>query len=217
MFTSKTHSTKVSNINREKITLQNNKNLNNPKNKNKKTLNPTKKQINQNQKLPQKVISNSVKKNININNNKNESNLKEKTIKKNLSEKNLSSSSKRLKATQNIFTMDVRNDIEKDLNSDTKIIKNESNNTISSFLESSLQDDFYQSLMNRDFSNLNEDDKIIKDDIISINIDEKGKDENIQDIQNSKIFKAKFENDNSTGESNKNEDKKDDKNNCFIF
>ena len=113
--------------------------------------------------------------------------------------------------------MDVRNDIEKDLNSDTKIIKNESNNAISSFLESSLQDDFYQSLMNRDFSNLNEDDKIIKDDIISINIDEKGKDENIQDIQNSKIFKAKFENDNSTGESNKNEDKKDDKNNCFIF
>ena len=113
--------------------------------------------------------------------------------------------------------MDVRNDIETDLNSDTKIIKNESNNAISSFLESSLQDDFYQSLMNRDFSNLNEDDKIIKDDIISINIDEKGKDENIQDIQNSKIFKAKFENDNSTGESNKNEDKKDDKNNCFIF
>ena len=217
MFTSKTHSTKVSNINREKITLQNNKNLNNPKNKNKKTLNPTKKQIHPNQKQPQKEISNSVKKNININNNKNESNIQEKTIKKNLSEKNLSSSSKRLKATQNIFTMDVRNDIEKDLNSDTKIIKNESNNAISSFLESSLQDDFYQSLMNRDFSNLNEDDKIIKDDIISINIDEKGKDENIQDIQNSKIFKAKFENDNSTGESNKNEDKKDDKNNCFIF
>ena len=217
MFTSKTHSTKVSNINREKITLQNNKNLNNPKNKNKKTLNPTKKQIHPNQKQPQKVISNSVKKNININNNKNESNIQEKTIKKNLSEKNLSSSSKRLKATQNIFTMDVRNDIEKDLNSDTKIIKNESNNAISSFLESSLQDDFYQSLMNRDFSNLNEDDKIIKDDIISINIDEKGKDENIQDIQNSKIFKAKFENDNTTGESNKNEDKKDDKNNCFIF
>ena len=217
MFTSKTHSTKVSNINREKITLKNNNNLNNPKNKNKKTLNPTKKQIHPNQKQPQKVISNSVKKNIYINNNKNESNYQEKTIKKNLSEKNLSSSSKRLKATQNIFTMDVRNDIEKDLNSDTKIIKNESNNAISSFLESSLQDDFYQSLMNRDFSNLNEDDKIIKDDIISINIDEKGKDENIQDIQNSKIFKAKFENDNTTGESNKNEDKKDDKNNCFIF
>ena len=214
MFKSNAHSTKVSNINKDKIPPKN-KYQNNPKNKTKKALNPNKKQTKQ--KPPQKLISNSVKKVNNLNTNQSKENSKEKTIKKNLSEKNLSSSSKRLKATQNIFTMDVRNDIEKDLNSDTKIIKNESNNAISSFLESSLQDDFYQSLMNRDFSNLNEDDKIIKDDIISINIDEKGKDENIQDIQNSKIFKAKFENDNSTGESNKNEDKKDDKNNCFIF
>ena len=129
------------------------------------------------------------------------------------------------------------------MNSDTKIIKNESNNAISSFLESSIQDDFYQSLINRDFSNSAEEDKIIKDDIISINIDEKGNGENIQDIQDSKIFrakfsinidekgngeniqdiqdskifKAKFENDISTGDGNKNEEKKDDKNNCFIF
>ena len=75
----------------------------------------------------------------------------------------------------------------------------------------------YLPLINRDFSNSAEEDKIIKDDIISINIDEKGNGENIQDIQDSKIFRAKFENDISTGDGNKNEEKKDDKNNCFIF
>ena len=214
MFNSNTHSSKPSNINKEKISQNKNNNQNNPKNKNKKALYPNKKQINQKQ---TQKISNSVKKNININNNQNKDNSQEKTIKKNLSEKNFSSSSKCLKEMKNIFTVDVRNDIEKDLNSDTKIIKNESNNAISSFLDLSIQDEFYQSLMNRDFSNLIEEDKIIKDDIISINIDEKGKGENIQDIQNSKIFKGKFENDNSTGDSNKNEEKKDDKNNCFIF
>ena len=214
MFKSNAHSTKVSNINKDKIPPKN-KYQNNPKNKTKKALNPNKKQTKQ--KPPQKLISNSVKKVNNLNTNQSKENSKEKTIKKNLSEKNLSSSSKRLKTTQNIFTVDVRNDIEKDLNSDTKIIKNESNNAISSFLESSIQDDFYQSLINRDFSNSAEEDKIIKDDIISINIDEKGNGENIQDIQNSKIFKAKFENDISTGDGNKNEEKKDDKNNCFIF
>ena len=214
MFKSNAHSTKVSNINKDKIPPKN-KYQNNPKNKTKKALNPNKKQTKQ--KPPQKLISNSVKKVNNLNTNQSKENSKEKTIKKNLSEKNLSSSSKRLKTTQNIFTVDVRNDIEKDLNSDTKIIKNESNNAISSFLESSIQDDFYQSLINRDFSNSAEEDKIIKDDIISINIDEKGNGENIQDIQDSKIFRAKFENDISTGDGNKNEEKKDDKNNCFIF
>ena len=214
MFKSNAHSTKVSNINKDKIPPKN-KYQNNPKNKTKKALNPNKKQTKQ--KPPQKLISNSVKKVNNLNTNQSKENSKEKTIKKNLSEKNLSSSSKRLKTTQNIFTVDVRNDIEKDLNSDTKIIRNESNNAISSFLESSIQDDFYQSLINRDFSNSAEEDKIIKDDIISINIDEKGNGENIQDIQDSKIFKAKFENDISTGDGNKNEEKKDDKNNCFIF
>ena len=214
MFKSNAHSTKVSNINKDKIPPKN-KYQNNPKNKTKKALNPNKKQTKQ--KPPQKLISNSVKKVNNLNTNKSKENSKEKTIKKNLSEKNLSSSSKRLKTTQNIFTVDVRNDIEKDLNSETKIIRNESNNAISSFLESSIQDDFYQSLINRDFSNSAEEDKIIKDDIISINIDEKGNGENIQDIQDSKIFKAKFENDISTGDGNKNEEKKDDKNNCFIF
>ena len=116
-----------------------------------------------------------------------------KNLIKNLSEKNLSSSSKRIKLNQNIFTVDVRNDIEKDLNSDSKMVKSESNNVISSFLESSLQDDFYQSLMN-DYSNIYDEDKILKDDIISVNIDEKGKDENIQDVQNSRIFIGKKEN-----------------------
>lgn len=197
MFKSNAHSTKVSNINKDKIPPKN-KYQNNPKNKTKKALNPNKKQTKQ--KPPQKVISNSVKKVNNLNTNQSKGNSKEKTIKKNLSEKNLSSSSKRLKTTQNIFTVDVRNDIEKDLNSETKIIRNESNNAISSFLESSIQDDFYQSLINRDFSNSAEEDKIIRDDIISINIDEKGNGENIQDIQDSKIFKAKFENDISTGD-----------------
>ena len=62
-----------------------------------------------------------------------------------------------------------------------------------------------------------EEDKIMKDDIMSINIDEKGKDENIQDIQDSRIFKAKFENENANEEINKNEEKKEDKTNCNIF
>ena len=46
-----------------------------------------------------------------------------KSLKKNLSEKNFTSSSKRIKLNQNIFTVDVRNDIEKDLNSDSKMVK----------------------------------------------------------------------------------------------
>ena len=58
-----------------------------------------------------------------------------------------------------------------------KMIKSESNNVISSFLESSLQDDFYKSLMD-DYSNTYDENKILKDDIISVNIDEKGKNEN---------------------------------------
>ena len=139
---------------------------------------------------------------------------------KNLSEKNLSSSSKRIKLNQNIFTVDVRNDIEKDLNSDSKMVKSESNNVISSFLESSLQDDFYQSLMN-DYSNIYDEDKILKDDIISVNIDEKGKDENIQDVQNSRIFIGKKENINilkdDKGNKKDEKEKSEDKNNCFIF
>lgn len=213
MFSSNTYKSKVSNQ-KEKEKEKNNQN-NNPKNKSKKILIQNKR-ITQ-PKKPRKQGSKSVNKN---KNNSEESSLSKKSQKnliKNLSEKNISSSSKRLKTCQNIFTADVRNDIEKDLNSDKKIIKNETNNAISSFLESSLQEDFYQSLINRDFSNLLEEDKIMKDDIMSINIDEKGKDENIQDIQDSRIFKAKFENENANEEINKNEEKKEDKTNCNIF
>ena len=147
----------------------------------------------------------------------------EKSLKKNLSEKNLSSSTKLLKTCQNIFTADVRKDIEKDLNSDPKVIKKESNNAISSFLESSLQEDFYQSLMKRDFSGIIfDDDKIMKEGIMNINIDEKGKDENIQDVQDSRIFRGKDsgnigEDYNRTNIKDKIEEKKEDKNNCFIF
>ena len=211
MFSSNTYKNKVPN---QKEKEKNNQN-NNPKNKSKKILIQNKR-ITQ-PKKPRKQGSKSVNKN---KNNSEESSLSKKSQKnliKNLSEKNISSSSKRLKTCQNIFTADVRNDIEKDLNSDKKIIKNETNNAISSFLESSLQEDFYQSLINRDFSNLMEEDKIMKDDIMSINIDEKGKDENIQDIQDSRIFKAKFENENANEEINKNEEKKEDKTNCNIF
>ena len=211
MFSSNTYKNKVPN---QKEKEKNNQN-NNPKNKSKKILIQNKR-ITQ-PKKPRKQGSKSVNKN---KNNSEESSLSKKSQKnliKNLSEKNISSSSKRLKTCQNIFTADVRNDIEKDLNSDKKIIKNETNNAISSFLESSLQEDFYQSLINRDFSNLLEEDKIMKDDIMSINIDEKGKDENIQDIQDSRIFKAKFENENANEEINKNEEKKEDKTNCNIF
>ena len=106
------------------------------------------------------------------------------------------------------------------MTSDTKTVKSGSNNVISSFLESSLQDDFYQSLMNAN-SNINDENKILKDDIISVNIDEKGQDENIQDVQNSRIFRGKKENKNNLKDDNRN--KKDenekgvDKNNCFIF
>ena len=213
MFSSNTYKNKISNQ-KEKEKEKNNQN-NNPKNKSKKILIQNKR-ITQ-PKKPRKQGSKSVNKN---KNNSEESSLSKKSQKnliKNLSEKNISSSSKRLKTCQNIFTADVRNDIEKDLNSDKKIIKNETNNAISSFLESSLQEDFYQSLINRDFSNLLEEDKIMKDDIMSINIDEKGKDENIQDIQDSRIFKAKFENENANEEINKNEEKKEDKTNCNIF
>ena len=139
-------------------------------------------------------------------------------LKKNFSEKNLSSSSKRIKTNQNIFTVDVRNDIEKELNSGTKIERKDSNNAISSFLESSIQDEFYQSLINQNFLNIEEEkDKNQKDDIISINIDEKGKDENIQDIQDSKIFRGKCENGNINIDNNKIEEKNFDKLNCFIF
>ena len=139
-------------------------------------------------------------------------------LKKNFSEKNLSSSSKRIKTNQNIFTVDVRNDIEKELNSGTKIERKDSNNAISSFLESSIQDEFYQSLINQNFLNIEEEkDKNPKDDIISINIDEKGKDENIQDIQDSKLFRGKCENGNINIDNNKIEEKNFDKLNCFIF
>ena len=213
MFSSNTYKNKLPSQ-KEKEKEKNNKN-NNLKNKSKKILIQNKR-ITQ-PKKPRKQGSKSVNKN---KNNSEESSLSKKSQKnliKNLSEKNISSSSKRLKTCQNIFTADVRNDIEKDLNSDKKIIKNETNNAISSFLESSLQEDFYQSLINRDFSNLLEEDKIMKDDIMSINIDEKGKDENIQDIQDSRIFKAKFENENANEEINKNEEKKEDKTNCNIF
>jgi hypothetical protein len=223
MFSSNTYQNKISNPKeKEKGILkekgkekEKNKQNNNPKNKSKKILIQNKR-ITQ-PKKPKNQGSKSVDKNKNNSKESSQSKKSQKNIKKNLSEKNLSSSSKRLKTCQNIFTVDVRNDIEKDLNSDTKIIKNESNNAVSSFLESSIQEDFYQSLINKDFANLMEEDKIMKDDIMSINIDEKGKDENIQDIQDSRIFKAKFENENANEDINKNEGKKDDKTNCTIF
>ena len=195
---------------------QKTKNKNLPQKRNNKILIQNKKTL---QSKPTKKIGSSVRKlthncqeNINQNTSSN--------LKKNLSEKNLSSSSKRLKTNQNIFTVDVRNDIEKDLNSDSNILNKESNNAISSFLESSLQDDFYQSFMNKDFLNSKEEDKIMKDDIISVNIDEKGKDENIQDVQNSRIFRGKIESENYLGDNNninKNYGKNIDKNNCSIF
>ena len=107
---------------------------------------------------------------------------------------------------------------EKELNSGTKIERKDSNNAISSFLESSIQDEFYQSLINQNFLNIEEEkDKNPKDDIISINIDENGKDENIQDIQDSKIFRGKCENGNINIDNNKIEEKNFDKLNCFIF
>ena len=223
MFSSNTYQNKITNQKeKEKGILkekgkekEKNSQNNNPKNKSKKILIQNKR-ITQ-PKKPKNQGSKSVDKNKNNSKESSPSKKSQKNIKKNLSEKNLSSSSKRLKTCQNIFTADVRNDIEKDLNSDTKIIKNESNNAVSSFLESSIQEDFYQSLINKDFANLMEEDKIMKDDIMSINIDEKGKDENIQDIQDSRIFKAKFENENANEDINKNEGKKDDKTNCTIF
>ena len=134
---------------------------------------------------------------------------------KNLSEKNLSSSSKHIKTTQNIFTIDVRNDIEKDLIENSKLVQEGNNKFISSFLESSMQDDFYQSLMNQTFPNFADEEKIVDDGIMSLNIDEKGKDENIQDVQNSRIFRGKNDSDSLNLE--KNEKTNIDKNNCFIF
>ena len=185
--------------------------------RNKKILIKKKKQPNQSKKVVNFNIKNNTKKNMNEKTLTKES---PKNLIKNLSEKNLSSSSKRIKLNQNIFTVDVRNDIEKDLNSDSKMVKSESNNVISSFLESSIQDDFYQSLMN-DYSNIYDEDKILKDDIISVNIDEKGKDENIQDVQNSRIFIGKKENINilkdDKGNKKDEKEKSEDKNNCFIF
>ena len=217
---SKTNSNTNSNNNKQsnpkEKKVQKTKNKNFPQKRNKKILIQNKKTL---QSKPIKKMGSSVRKLTHncqdeLNNKNTSSNLK-----KNLSEKNLSSSSKRLK-NQNIFTVDVRNDIEKDLNSDSKYVNKESNNAISSFLESSLQDDFYQSLMNKDFPNLKEDDKIMKDDIISVNIDEKGKDENIQDVQNSRIFRGKIESENYLGDNNiinKKYGKNIDKNNCSIF
>ena len=212
------------NNNNNKISHQKEKNIQNKKSQNfpkrNKQIVIQKKKTSQQNKL--KKFENIETKKINKKN-INEKSLKKdspKNLKKNLSEKNLSSSSKRIKINQNIFTVDVRNDIEKDLNSDTKMVKSESNNVISSFLESSIQDDFYQSLMN-DFSNIYDEDKILKDDIISVNIDEKGKNENIQDIQNSRIFRGKKENKDILKDDNRNKkdekEKREDKNNCFIF
>ena len=223
MFTNNTKNKTNNNIN-NKLSYQKGKNIQIKKNqlfpkRNKKILIQKKKTLKQNQ--SKKIENFDIKKN-------NQKNMNEKTLSKespknlikNLSEKNLSSSSKRIKINQNIFTVDVRNDIEKDLNSESKMIKSESNNVISSFLESSLQDDFYQSLMN-DYSNTYDENKILKDDIISINIDEKGKDENIQDVQNSRIFRGKLEKTNIMKDDNRNKkdekEKGEDKNNCFIF
>ena len=217
---SKTNSNTNSNNNKQsnpkEKKVQKTKNKNFPQKRNKKILIQNKKTL---QSKPIKKMGSSVRKLTHncqdeLNNKNTSSNLK-----KNLSEKNLSSSSKRLK-NQNIFTVDVRNDIEKDLNSDSKLVNKESNNAISSFLESSLQDDFYQSFMNKDFLNSKEEDKIMKDDIISVNIYEKGKDENIQDVQNSRIFRGKIESENYLGDNNiinKKYGKNIDKNNCSIF
>ena len=225
MFNNKTNNETNNNINnnklshpKEKNSIQIKKNQIFPK-RNKKILIKNKKtsQQNQSKKTEKLDINNNNKKNINEKTLSKES---PKNLKKNLSEKNLSSSSKRIKLNQNIFTVEVRNDIEKDLNSDSKMVKSESNNVISSFLESSIQDDFYLSLMN-DNSNIYDEDKILKDDIISVNIDEKGQDENIQDVQNSRIFRGKIENKNNMKDDNRNKkeekEKIVDKNNCIIF
>ena len=225
MFNNKTNNETNNNINnnklshpKEKNSIQIKKNQIFPK-RNKKILIKNKKtsQQNQSKKTEKFDINSNNKKNINEKALSKES---PKNLKKNLSEKNLSSSSKRIKLNQNIFTVEVRNDIEKDLNSDSKMVKSESNNVISSFLESSIQDDFYLSLMN-DNSNIYDEDKILKDDIISVNIDEKGQDENIQDVQNSRIFIGKKENKDNMKDDNRNKkeekEKIVDKNNCFIF
>lgn len=200
----------------QKINNNINNNQNNIKQSNKRILLKNKKIIQS--KLSNKAGGFSVKKNMQ---NPKERSLSKKSnpkLKKNFSEKNLSSSSKRLKVNQNIFTIDVRNDIEKELNSDTKIEKSESNNAISSFLESSIQDEFYQSLINQNYSNIIEDDKKMKDDVImSVNIDEKGQDEKVQDIQDSKIFRGKRHNKDTNFDNNKSEEKNEDKMNCFIF
>ena len=90
--------------------------------------------------------------------------------------------------------MDVRNDIEKNFEENTLFGDNENNRLISSFLESSMQDDFYQSLINKSFNNCPDEEKMVNDEIMSINIDEKGMGENIQDVQNSRIFRGKNEN-----------------------
>ena len=174
-------------------------------NKNKKILFKNKKII---QKHSKKIASVSLnKKNAKENSfNKNSPH----NIKKNLSEKNLSSSSKHIKTNQNIFTIDVRNDIERDIN----FGENNNDKLISSFLESSIQDEFLQSLMNQTFPNFADEEKNVNEDIMSVNIDEKELGENIQDIQNSRIFKGKNENESLNNEKN---EKNGDKNNCFIF
>ena len=206
---------KMFNINKIPNIKNNLKNIKpniNSKNNNKKILIKNKKSV---QNRVQKKGSISLNKKSSNNDNSFSKNSHHHNLIKNLSEKNLSSSSKHIKTNQNIFTIDVRNDIEKDLIEGSKLVQEGNNKFISSFLESSIQDEFYQSLMNQTFPNLADEEKIVDDCIMNVNIDEKGQDENIQDIQNSRIFRGK--NDNEGLNLEKNEKNNMDKNNCFIF
>ena len=120
----------------------NNHNINNNNNnKNKKIIIKNKKNINNKNKSigSSSHSKNQIKINDNYNNKKLQTNLK-----KNLSEKNLSSMNKYNRISPNLFTFDIKNE------KSDNYYNNEINNDCS-FLESSIQDDFYQSLINQTF------------------------------------------------------------------
>ena len=121
--------------------INNNNNNNNNNNKNKKIIIKNKKNINNKNKSigSSRHSKNQIKINDNYNNKKLQTNLK-----KNLSEKNLSSMNKYSRISPNLFTFDIKNE------KSDNYYNNEINNDCS-FLESSIQDDFYQSLINQTF------------------------------------------------------------------
>ena len=130
------------NINTNQNTNNNiNKNNNINYNKNKKIIIKNKKDIND--KICGSRSHSKQKENNKFQNKKIQTNLK-----KHLSEKNLSSMNKYSRNNNNIFPFDIKNDnIEKEYNENI----NEINNNNCSFLESSIQDDFYKSLINQTF------------------------------------------------------------------